>query len=138
MGSAAFAKPLMGALTAVQQERTVAGTDYSDELASRLAHDPSARHRHNFLSLCQGPDVYDVVRSLIKDPAYWEKEEQHFRHICGLVLDHNELESQKRMKLDEVICPPITTLRSLWHMDQRSLVGTMPSKAASCIEELLS
>ena len=121
MGSTAFAQSLEVALTAVQQERDFAGTDFSDEFAGRLAHDLGTRNRRNFLCLCERDDVYHIVRSLINDPEYWEKEEQHFERMCTLVLDYNELENQRHMKLNEATCPSITTLRSLWYMNQKSL-----------------
>ncbi|KAK5111084.1 hypothetical protein LTR85_012259 [Meristemomyces frigidus] len=98
---------LSGALEAIQRERAVAGTDFSDELADRSAQDLSGLHCRNFLWLCESADIYDAVRQLIPDQAYWKKEEEHFGRMWALLRDHSELVHQRRIKVDEISKPKL-------------------------------
>ena len=90
------AKGLSYALTALQRKSAMSPV-YS-------CHDTFYRRR--FLDLYGGPDVFDAVRDLILDAAYWATEEAHFKLILGLVSKYNQMPPDGERE-----CPPLEWLR---------------------------
>lgn len=92
--------------------------------------------RNTFLDICDSPDIYDVARSFITDPDYWDKEERHFRKLWGLLLDTYEAEHQQRAKLQDISCPSASELREIWSRHTQQLLSSR-CKAGFCRSKIM-
>jgi hypothetical protein len=90
-------------------------------------------HRHNFWSMSDhNRQLFDRVRELIRDEDYWAKEDEHFRFINSLIVQHNikiGTQGPRQYNILDSTCPALDTIRRLFHvgLEDREALSLTPS-----------
>lgn len=122
----------MPSLTPVNLENVNKALDIFAALGSQRMFEPQAVQqseigRNNFRCICDRPGAYETVRELMKEQAYWDMEETHFRKVNNLILLYN-YRAGTAERLVDVVCPPMDVIRYLVEESQTAVESSASGK----------